>query len=405
MQSKSIISLGRLSRFVPFMMGHADYIPTALRAIRELKTDTGKYNAHSNHNISFSFDTDPERRDLTDRADWLINKVLVSPQELIDSMPQIIGRQYQGQWAIYACAMTAVALCNISRIYPDTKERYLSKVPSFIDLLMSDEVKYYDTMQWREDAIESLDGNKSHMTYLSLLAWVISSYILAGGDRRYTELYKKICSTLARRMEQSHDLNLPSFPNGIVFLPDMLVSLVALRNYARIFDNRYEDLIERWVSNAKKLWLDPKTGLLISQYYRNGRRSPLHGSYAALNCTYLTMVDESFASDQYLLLKKYFLIGAKYQSIREYLHKSLALGFHIDAGPIIEGRSPTGTAFAMGVATYFEDWSVRDGLLKTAELAGKTINKNGMRHYKLAEIMLTGEAITLAMRTMTRYWN
>lgn len=386
---------------MPFLLGNADYLPTALRTIRALRNDRERKGCAEEciGKTVNPFTYPEEKHDLMERADWMLGKVLVTPQKLIDTMPKIIGRQYQGQWAIYACAMTAVALCNITSIYPDTKNRYLAKIPTLIELLMSNEIKYYDTMQWREDALKTLDGNKSHMTYLSLLAWVISSYILVGGDSRYTELYKKLCSTLARRMEQSHDLNLPSFPNGIVFLPDMLVSLIALRNYGRIFENRYENLIERWLSNAKELWIDKKTGLLISQYYPNGRRSPLHGSYSALNCTYLTMVDENFAGEQYFLLKKHFLMGAKYPAIREYLYKSPAMGFHIDAGPIIEGRSPTGTAFAMGVATYFEDWAVRQGLLKTAELAGKTISKNGKRHYKLAEIMLTGEAITLAMRT------
>lgn len=393
--------MSKISNIIPFLIGHADYLPTALRTIHTLRMDRESIGCveDSTRQMSNPFANPDEKRDLMERADWLLEKVLVTPQKLIDTMPKIIGRQYQGQWAIYACTMTAVALCNIIRIYPDTKNRYLDKIPTLVELLMSDEVKYYDTMQWREDALKTLDGNKSHMTYLSLLSWVISSYMLAGGDGRYAELYKRLCATLARRMEQSRDLNLPSFPNGIVFLPDMLVTLIALRNYGRIFNNRYEELIERWLNNAKKLWIDIRTGLLISQYYPNGRRSPLHGSYAALNCMYLTLVDESFARDQYALLKKHFMMGSNYPSIKEYLHKSPRLGFHIDAGPIIEGRSPTGIAFAMGAATYFEDWSVRDGLLKTAELAGKTIVKDGKRHYKLAEIMLTGEAITLVMRT------
>lgn len=397
--------MSKISNIIPFLIGHADYLPTALRTIHTLRMDRESIGCveDSTRQMSNPFANPDEKRDLMERADWLLEKVLVTPQKLIDTMPKIIGRQYQGQWAIYACTMTAVALCNIIRIYPDTKNRYLDKIPTLVELLMSDEIKYYDTIQWREDALKTLDGNKSHMTYLSLLSWVISSYMLAGGDGRYAELYKRLCATLARRMEQSRDLNLPSFPNGIVFLPDMLVTLIALRNYGRIFNNRYEELIERWLNNAKKLWIDIRTGLLISQYYPNGRRSPLHGSYSALNCTYLTMVDEAFAKEQYRLLKQHFMIGKEYPAIKEYLHKCPPMGFHIDAGPIIEGRSPTGTAFAMGVATYFEDWSVRQGLLKTAELAGKTITKGNKRHYKLAEIMLTGEAITLAMRTNKKF--
>ena len=53
----------------------------------------------------------------------------------------------------------------------------------------------------------------------------------------------------------------------------------------------------------------------------------------------------------------------------EYYDKKCLLGFDIDAGPIIFNLSPTGTAFGIGPATYFEDWEARKGMLKTAELA------------------------------------
>lgn len=76
------------------------------------------------------------------------------------------------------------------------------------------------------------------------------------------------------------------------------------------------------------------------------------------------------------------------------------ISFDIDAGPIVYGLSPTGIAFTMGAGTYLGDWSFRNGLLRTAEFGGHTVKSRKTRHYKLAEIMLTGEAITLAMRTM-----
>ena len=63
------------------------------------------------------------------------------------------------------------------------------------------------------------------------------------------------------------------------------------------------------------------------------------------------------------------------------------MGFDIDVGPILFNLSPTGTAFGIGPATYFEDWEARKGMLMTAELAGFTVSNK--------------KAITLAMRTAT----
>ena len=71
----------------------------------------------------------------------------------------------------------------------------------------------------------------------------------------------------------------------------------------------------------------------------------------------------------------------------------------IDAGPIILNLSPSGTAFAIGSATYFKDTVFRNKLLHTAEIAGHTVKWKNSRHYLLAELALVGEAITLAMRT------
>ena len=68
-------------------------------------------------------------------------------------------------------------------------------------------------------------------------------------------------------------------------------------------------------------------------------------------------------------------------------------------GLIIKGLSAGGTAFAIGAATYFEDWEFRYQMLRTAEIAGGTKKQKRMRHYNIAEIFLVGEATTLAMRT------
>lgn len=71
----------------------------------------------------------------------------------------------------------------------------------------------------------------------------------------------------------------------------------------------------------------------------------------------------------------------------------------IDAGLIIMNLSPSGTAFAVGPATYFGDKAFRNRQLRTAEIVGHTVRWKDKRHYLLADLALVGEAITLAMRT------
>ena len=85
--------------------------------------------------------------------------------------------------------------------------------------------------------------------------------------------------------------------------------------------------------------------------------------------------------------------------IREYNDRSCLVGMDIDSGPILFNLSPSGTAFAIGPATYFNDSDFRSHLLMTAEIGGSTIRGWNTNHYLLANLALVGEAITLAMRT------
>ena len=126
---------------------------------------------------------------------------------------------------------------------------------------------------------------------------------------------------------------------------------------------------------------------------------PIKGSYSALNSYYLSLIDEEFAKRQYELLKNIFKQDSPVSGIKEYHDKTCLFGLDIDAGPIIMNLSPSGTAFAIGAATNLGDMEFRNQLLKTAEIAGSTINWFDNSHYLLANFALVGEAITLAMRT------
>jgi hypothetical protein len=155
------------------------------------------------------------------------------------------------------------------------------------------------------------------------------------------------------------------------------------------------------VTKAKNEWTDKETGLLKSFLDYDGAEmtAPVKGSYSALICYYLTFVDEEFAREQYGLLKNYFKQCHPFTGIKEYNDRSCWLGMDIDSGPIIFNLSPSGTAFAIGPATFFEDTDFRKSLLKTAEIAGNTVRGWNTNHYLLANVALVGEAITLAMRT------
>lgn len=348
-----------------------------------------------------------EQADILNRRNYLIQKIITSPNQLIAEMPNIVGRQFQGEWALYSASMFSAALTNIAHIYPSTREESIGYIDKLIEIVLSPEIRKYDTEKWGEDPLESLETDNSHISYLSHLAWMISGYKELGGNSKYDSLYSELCKTMNRRILNSYNYNLKTYPGECIYVPDMLVAIVALANYSRQNNNEYTQTVKLWLNDIKEYWIDDYSGMIMSFIPDEGNYyigNIIRGSYSALSCYYLTFVDEKFAKDQYIKLKEHYYQKSPIAGFKEFHSRKCWLGFDIDVGPIIFNLSPTGTAFAIGPATYFEDYEVRNRLLKTAELAGFSVESSDKRHYLLANIALVGEAITLAMRTAIK-WN
>ena len=346
---------------------------------------------------------DAERKEIIHRANYLTSKVATSPQDLLDEMTNGIGAQFQGEWALYSCSMTTAALANIAILYPQNKELSIKFIEQIIDIALSPEIREYDAFSWMEDPMEGIYGDLSHISYYSHIAWMISRYKQIGGDNKYDDIYHSLCKAMNRRIRQCPYLNLPTYPDGYIYIPDMLVAIVALHNYSCQYDGKYTTTVNMWIDKARKEWTDKQTGLVASILVEDNDsveiQLPTRGSYSALNCYYLSLIDPEFAKEQYDCLKKNFKQSVLIDGIKEYHHRTCLMGFDIDAGPIIFNLSPSGTAFAIGCATSLDDMMYRQKLLKTAEIAGSTITWFGKSHYLLANWALVGEAITLAMRT------
>ena len=340
-----------------------------------------------------------EQTEIVRRANYLISKVATSPKQLMDAMPRQIPSQFQGEWAIYSCSMTCKALANIAALYPQNV--YKEQIARIISIAMSVEIRGYDAERWDEDPFKGLDGNVSHLSYYSHLAWMIGEYKLLYNDNQFDALYHSLCEAMYRRIGNSPILNIPTYPFEQIYIPDMLVAIVALNIYSKIYHGKYQDLVQKWINTAKREWMDQETGLLASLMSTGGTISPMiKGSYSALNCYYLSLIDTDFAKQQFQILKKYFKQTLPFiAGIKEYHTKKCLFGLDIDAGPIVFGLSPSGTGFAIGTATMCNDSKFRKQLLRTAEIAGCTVSYNGKSHYLLANVVLVGEAIILAMRT------
>ena len=267
-----------------------------------------------------SFET--EKKDIIRRANYLTSKVATTPQKLLEEMPSGIGEQFQGEWAIYSCSMTCAALANIAILYPKNRELSIKFIGEIIDIALSEEIKEYDRMRWGEDPMDGIYGNRSHISYYSHVAWMISRYKQIGGDNKYDDTYHSLCKAMNNRICQSPIFNAPTYPGECIYIPDMLVSIVALSNYAHQYSGKYQSTVDKWIKKASSEWIDQGTGLLASFLEENHGKAqivlPVKGSYSALNCYYLSLVDPEFAKEQYDCLMKNYKQGFPFAGIKEY---------------------------------------------------------------------------------------
>ena len=130
-----------------------------------------------------------EKKEIFQRKDYLVDKVVVAPQQLLDEMPEEIGSQFQGEWALYSCSMLTEALSNMTKIYPDYDYEAKYIIDSLIQIVKSPEIRQYDIDRWGDDPLQNLDGQKSHLSYLSHLAWMIGNYRKISDDDKYDKLH------------------------------------------------------------------------------------------------------------------------------------------------------------------------------------------------------------------------
>jgi len=339
-----------------------------------------------------------EKEEILSRSNWIFGQLQSSPEQFLKKFPSFIGSIYAGQWAIYTCSMYVAALSDIGRLYPEENGLCINRMMSAIEMALSPALRKFDSDDWKEDPLDGVSGNKGHLTYLTTIGWMIGEYRLSGGQNNYDGIYHKVCNGIHQRMLQSKDMNVVSFRNNIVFISDMVLACLVLQQHDRLFGAQYDETVSKWMQRAKEGLIHKPTGLLVAEKkYRWNPR--VRGSYTALTNYFLTRMDnKDFAKDQYDRMKKVFRRDKPHTGIKEYQRQSEGFKFDPNAGPMLFGLSTSGTAIAIGTATYFEDWEFRSRMLQTAEMA-QTVKAGDSCHYRLAEIAPVGEAFVLAMRT------
>ena len=152
---------------------------------------------------------------------------------------------------------------------------------------------------------------------------------------------------------------------------DTYVAIASLAIYDRIFGQRYNDDITKWLESVKTK-LDPETKMIPHKVdSKNGNSNQgARGCSMILMLRMLGEIDATFSNQQYQLFKERFVTKTfGLPSIREYPLGQRGLG-DIDSGPVIFGVGFSATIVGIGTFAMYDDLILSQRQYKTVHAFG-----------------------------------
>lgn len=179
-------------------------------------------------------------------------------------------------------------------------------------------------------------------------------------------------ATIEAAMRRSPSLSAESYPDECWTFCNT-TALAALAMFDRASGDDHAELRAAWVAHAKAHLVDPRTGILVSSYTRDGRTlDGPEGSSIWMVAHNLLVVDEAFARDQYARARRE--LGASlfgFGWAREWPNGTAARP-DVDSGPVVPllDASAGSSGLALLGARAFEDAAFERSLFASLELAG-----------------------------------
>ncbi len=303
--------------------------------------------------------------------------------------------QFDGEWLFGTYLMAGFGFNQLARQHPDERAEYVALTERCLTQLVSAPVRAFDRETWGNDPLETLDNPAyDHAAYLGYLNFLLARHCQLEPNSTFAPLHERITTALARRLERSPLLLLQSYPNE-VYPVDNCAVIASLA-----VSGRHVALVERWIANCRRRYVDAQTGLLI-QCVQPDTGAPAdepRGSGTALGAYFLSFADRTFSRELYDAMRQNLagqILG--FGLMREYPRHVPAGRGDIDSGPIIFGYSISATGFALAGARQAGDAPMFRRLYSTAHMFGAPLSPDDRRDFVMGGPL--GNAIMLAMLT------
>lgn len=259
------------------------------------------------------------------------------------------------------------------------------------------------------DLLQSDSMPDYSVLYLGHLNLMLGCYRLVSDDDSYNQLNDRVSASLFRRYNETSFLCLESYPRAI-WVPDNTVALASLKLHSHNSGSNFDVICDRWVSYAKKNFIETKSGVLYSTVdaYSGKAEEEPRGSMLGWSIMFIYQFDKVFALELYENYKKHFSdnIGA-FRLFRERADKRFSGNSDIDSGPIILGYSIPANEFALGPAVVSGDSKTAKQIERLIGLGASTIDVENEIRYEVRFIDMNispmAEALILNSLTMIQW--
>ena len=193
--------------------------------------------------------------------------------------------------------------------------------------------------------------------------------------------FKKSCAAMSMVFKRSESPYIESYSNQ-AWPADVLLCIACLNLHDKIFEPKYESLIDAWLEKVK-VRLDKNTGLIPHSVYfpQANTKEGAKGASQSLMLNFLVDIDKEFAMEQFHIYKELFVdYRFGLPGIRQF-PKGIKGEKDIDSGPVILGIGGAASIVGQRTMAKFDEQELYIGLRNSIEAFGAGLNFNDKKRY------------------------
>jgi hypothetical protein len=300
------------------------------------------------------------------------------------------------EWGLFTLSFSTYALANLAAQQPELRTEAARTMRQAVAAALTAPMQqpYHGLGDDRLTGYV-LPGSVLYLGHLNLMLGCLRQL---EPNTPYRILHDSLSARLYRRLASSPAGNLASYPHRY-WVPDNTVALASLALHSSLTGSPYHRAGARWVAQARRQWLDPATGLLVSMVDTAGRpdEEP-RGSHLGWSIWFIARFDSAFARQQYQRYEAAHStnLGVLRLYREQPGHYATGAG-DVDSGPLILGYGIPATAFALADAVALRDGRNAQRLRRVVSLGSREIREGNELRYGVRLIDLEVNPLSEAL--------